>query len=127
MPTEQSTENVYLGEVLAEQAQVERELKRQAPLTASPSALMYARARRAEPANADGAGAAPPPRAIDYRISGLWRWKTVIVPPNVYVVHTRRGYFEPVTLGLGTSFRFDEQPVGRAPRFARSPGAFSIE
>ena len=28
MQTEQSTENVYLGEVLAEQAQVERELKR---------------------------------------------------------------------------------------------------
>jgi regulator of protease activity HflC (stomatin/prohibitin superfamily) len=49
----------------------------------------------------------PPPRAIDYRVTGFWRWKTVIVPPNVYVVHTRRGHAEPVTLGLGTSFRFD--------------------
>ncbi|MEM7034381.1 MAG: SPFH domain-containing protein [Chloroflexota bacterium] len=35
----------------------------------------------------------------------LWRW--IIVPPNVYVVHTRAGRKEPVTIGLGKSFRYN--------------------
>jgi hypothetical protein len=52
----------------------------------------------------DEGGAAPSP---NYRVTGLWRWKTVIVPPNVYVVHTRRGQAEPLHLGLGVSFRYD--------------------
>jgi regulator of protease activity HflC (stomatin/prohibitin superfamily) len=43
---------------------------------------------------------------VDYRITGWW-WQTVVVPPNAYVVHTRRGQAEPVTIGLGISFRFD--------------------
>ena len=34
----------------------------------------------------------------------FWRW--VVVPPNVYVVHTRSGRKNPVTVGLGISFRF---------------------
>jgi flotillin len=34
----------------------------------------------------------------------FWRW--VVVPPNVYVVHTRSGRKTPVTIGLGISFRF---------------------
>ena len=74
--------------------------------------------RRSAPAKTRAASitrccAEPPPghvpagRAIGYRVTGFWRWKTVVVPPNVYVVHTRRGHPEPVTLGLGTSFRFD--------------------
>jgi len=41
------------------------------------------------------------------RETGFWRFKTVIVPPNAYVVHTRRGRQEPVTIGLGVSFRFN--------------------
>jgi hypothetical protein len=113
MVTEQKTENAYLGEVLAEQAQVERELKRnvQRPLSASPDTpAAYARQtrdRRAAAPQDSGPAGLPEPRAIDYRVSGFWRWQTVVVPPNVYVVHTRRGHAEPVTLGLGTSFRFD--------------------
>ena len=107
MQIEPSTENVYLGEVLAEQAQVERELKRKVLPTAPLSAVTHARARRADAEDAHAASGFPSPRAIDYRITGFWRWKTVIVPPNVYVVHTRRGHAAPVTLGLGTSFRFD--------------------
>src|SRR5262245_38781424 len=98
MQTEQSTQNVYLGEVLAEQAQVERELKRKARPTAPLSTATHARARGAGPEDEDAAAGFPPPRAIDYRITGFWRWKTVIVPPNVYVVHTRRGHAEPVTV-----------------------------
>ena len=107
MQTEQSTENDYLGEVLADQAQVERELKRQAPPAAPLVEYRQSRNRRTLGGNQDTATGFPPPRAIDYRITGFWRWQTVIVPPNVYVVHTRRGRPEPVTLGLGTSFRFD--------------------
>jgi hypothetical protein len=113
MQPEQSTENAYLGEVLAEQAQVERELKRQTlPAAAAfggthagPEKLARVMYMNAEPQ--DAPPGAPSTRAISYRITGWWRWKTVIVPPNVYVVHTRRGHPEPVTLGLGTSFPFD--------------------
>jgi hypothetical protein len=106
MQIEQSTQNVYLGEVLAEQAQVERQLKRKAP-DASPPAAAPVRARRGNPWLDLLVSRPQAPRAIDYRITGFWHWKTVIVPPNVYVVHTRRGHTEPVTLGLGTSFAFD--------------------
>src|SRR5688572_4514884 len=37
---------------------------------------------------------------IQVRETGFWLWKRVIVPPNAYVVHTRLGRKEPVTLGL---------------------------
>src|SRR5262249_9558231 len=99
--------HAYWGEARAEQAQVDRELKRQPRPTAPLAAVTHARARRADAETEDTATGAPPPRAIDYRITGFWRWKTVVVPPHVYAVHTRRGHIEPVTLGLGTSFRFD--------------------
>jgi hypothetical protein len=107
MSIETNVRNDYLNEVLAEQAHVEQQLQRQA-LPAAPMATE--RARR-DKANYDLALAEPvgarSARAIDYRITGFWRWKTVVVPPNVYVVHTRRGHAEPVTLGLGASFPFD--------------------
>lgn len=41
------------------------------------------------------------------RETGFWMWKRVIVPPNAYVVHTRIGRKEPVTLGLGLSFGYN--------------------
>jgi flotillin len=44
---------------------------------------------------------------IQVRETGFWLWKRIIVPPNAYVVHTRLGRKEPVTLGLGVSFRYD--------------------
>ena len=44
---------------------------------------------------------------IDFRITGFWRWKRVIVPPNVYVIHTRQGFKEPVNIGVGISFRYN--------------------
>lgn len=44
---------------------------------------------------------------IHVRETGIWPFKRVIVPPNVYVVHTRIGRPEPVTIGLGLSFRYD--------------------
>ncbi len=44
---------------------------------------------------------------IKVRETGYWRWKRIIVPPNAYVVHTRIGCSTPVTIGLGTSFRYN--------------------
>ena len=44
---------------------------------------------------------------IRVRETGWWLWKRVVVPPNVYVVHTRLGREEPVTIGLGQSFRIN--------------------
>lgn len=43
------------------------------------------------------------------RETGFWLWKRIIVPPNAYVVHTRLGRKEPVTIGLGISFRYNPE------------------
>lgn len=43
---------------------------------------------------------------LQIRETGWWFWRTIIVPPNAYVIHTRRGCKEPVTIGLGKSFRY---------------------
>jgi hypothetical protein len=94
--------NAYLEQVVAQQAVLEDDL----------------RARRGEPAPAAGplvkreralGGAAPDkaPGPVDVRITGFWRWKNVLVPPNAFVVHTRRGRDKPLHIGLGVSFRFN--------------------
>lgn len=44
---------------------------------------------------------------IQVRETGILFWRRIIVPPNAYVVHTRFNKKEPVTLGLGTSFRYN--------------------
>ncbi|MBN2892403.1 MAG: hypothetical protein JXL97_11085 [Bacteroidales bacterium] len=44
---------------------------------------------------------------IKVRITGFGVWKRVIVPPNAYVIHTRIGKKEPITIGLGVSFRYN--------------------
>lgn len=44
---------------------------------------------------------------IRVRETGWLFWKRVIVPPNVYVVQTRSGRRESVTIGLGLSFRYN--------------------
>jgi regulator of protease activity HflC (stomatin/prohibitin superfamily) len=44
---------------------------------------------------------------VRVRETGFWRWKQIIVPPNAYVVHTRMRRKQPVTLGLGLSFRYN--------------------
>lgn len=45
--------------------------------------------------------------SIQVRETGVLFWKRIIVPPNAYVVHTRAGNKEPITLGLGLSFRYN--------------------
>src|SRR5258707_12742434 len=44
---------------------------------------------------------------VRVRETGFWPFKRVIVPPNVYVVHTRIGRKAPVTIGLGLSFSYN--------------------
>lgn len=44
---------------------------------------------------------------IRVRETGWLFWRRVIVPPNAYVVHTRIGRKDPVTIGLGLSFRYN--------------------
>jgi hypothetical protein len=103
--------NAYLDQVVAQQVQLEQDLrsKRSVPLGYSAPAAA-GRAEAAPPAGAPGAGpvaAGPTAPAMDVRISGFWRWRTVLVPPNAFVVHTRRGEAEPRHIGMGVSFRFN--------------------
>jgi hypothetical protein len=88
--------NSYLDQVVAQQAVLEGDLKVRA---AGPLA------KREQALGREAAGA-PTTGAVDVRITGFWRWKTVLVPPNAFVVHTRRGKAV-LDIGLGTSFRFN--------------------
>jgi regulator of protease activity HflC (stomatin/prohibitin superfamily) len=106
-----SARNDYLDQVVRQQKQVEYDLRARkcaAPMLSNPGA-----SRSAAPED-DGtrvfepvAGGAVGGNAVEVHISGFWRWKNVVVPPNAYVVHTRRGGVEPLHCGLGVSFRFD--------------------
>lgn len=86
---------------MAQQANVEGELRRKRRAPAS--LAMAGPTERAQLTERSGVEAP----AVDVRITGFWRWKNVIVPPNTYVVHTRRGREWPLQIGLGTSFRFN--------------------
>ncbi|OLP17009.1 hypothetical protein BST81_18710 [Leptolyngbya sp. 'hensonii'] len=94
--SKQQGENTYLQQVLQEKAEVDRKLSRSRSSLPTPSAQSNS-----------GMVSPPASRAIDYRITGFWLWKSVIVPPNVYTVHTRRGHREPLHMGKGISFRFN--------------------
>jgi hypothetical protein len=113
--------NSYLDQVVAQQQRLEVDLKaKRAPmnqLAAPPAAMRQARGRsdtgEVQLASIEGAiraqgGGPAPSNAVEVRVTGLGPWKTVIVPPNAYVVHTRRGHAEPLHLGLGVSFRFNQ-------------------
>jgi regulator of protease activity HflC (stomatin/prohibitin superfamily) len=103
--------NEYLQEVMQDQARVEGELKQKRLAPPAPGAMQGAMVTRSQPASADSLYEAGDeyggPCAVAYHVSGFWRWKTVVVPPNVYVVHTRRGHAEPLHVGLGMSFRYN--------------------
>jgi regulator of protease activity HflC (stomatin/prohibitin superfamily) len=107
--------NDYLNQVMQDQARVEGELRQRwaAPAPAAPAGgagrgvvEVKKGAEGLGEEREEGPRAAPGP-AVEHRVTGFWRWKTVVVPPNVYVVHTRRGHPEPLHVGLGLSFRFD--------------------
>jgi hypothetical protein len=103
--------NQYLEQVVQQQQAVEGELRRhpaRAPAKRKGAILEFRKGPKdAEEEDHDEApDAAPAGPAVDYRITGWWR-KTVVVPPNVYVVHTRQGHAEPLHVGLGLSFRYN--------------------
>ncbi|MBW8804836.1 MAG: hypothetical protein JF587_13430 [Catenulisporales bacterium] len=129
--------NTYLDDVLAQQEQLEVDLRSKSsrygaaastappqPPSApgAPKPALLAEPSRAAPAPARGraarlerfaaeaaAGRTVAPagtNAVEVRITGVGRWKTVLVPPNAFVVHTRRGEDEPRHIGLGVSFRY---------------------
>jgi hypothetical protein len=108
------TSNEYLQQVVQEQARVEQELRRNAPAPAMlppPRAPGTSFAFPAGPveqsADLRASAVAGAAAGVNYRITGFWRWQTVVVPPNMHVVHTRRGHPEPLDVGLGASFRYD--------------------
>ncbi|MGK7925062.1 MAG: hypothetical protein AB4290_07390 [Spirulina sp.] len=93
-------ENTYLQQVLQEQEEVDRQLKKSAPRKREYVPVQRGSNQTPEPQEAKH-------RSVEYRIVGFWWWKSVIVPPNVYVVHTRRGRDRPIHMGRGISFRFN--------------------
>ncbi len=96
--------NSYLNEVMQQQADVVQELKK----SARPSAGMALRQQvGGSPARPSPSKGSVSGNGVDVRVTGLWRFQTVLVPPNAWVVHTRRGHAEPLHLGLGVSFSFD--------------------
>lgn len=96
--------NEYLDQVREQQQRVEVDLKARKQLPPPPMQQAATGGRRR---GAAGPAAESLGTAVDVRIAGFWRWKTVLVPPNAYVVHTRRGRAEPLHVGLGVSFRFN--------------------
>lgn len=86
--------NEYLDRVVAQQQVLEEDLKSK-------------RRTPAPPPEREGTDRGRP--AVEVRTTGFWRWKTVLVPPNAFVVHTRRGKAEPLHVGLGVSFRYRPQ------------------
>jgi hypothetical protein len=127
MMTSTQNRNEYLDRVVAEQQVLEENLRAKrskpaygqaapppgAPARGRAAAAVAAPAGQAGPAG--GFAAAPPSNGgapaergsgVEVRVTGFWRWKTVLVPPNAFVVHTRRGRAEPMHVGLGVSFRY---------------------
>jgi|SRR5882672_4049691 len=105
--------NTYLEQVVRQKDQLEYDLKaRRAkmPMVSNASPVQAVAAGivcRDDEGRAGFPGGAVGGSAVDVRVSGFYRWKNVVVPPNAYVVHTRRGNDQPLHCGLGISFRFD--------------------
>lgn len=100
----QSVSNDYLNQVQEQQQRLEVDLRARKRMMSPPPELPPPPQRNAAASPIVDVRAA---NAVDVRITGFWRWRTVIVPPNAYVVHTRRGHAEPLHIGLGVSFRYN--------------------
>lgn len=90
--------NEYLEQVVAHQADLQRNLKKR-----TPQSMRVMDEDGLSPLEAQ-ADAGP---IVDVKVTGFYCWKTVIVPPNAYVVHTRRGNAKPLHLGMGVSFGYN--------------------
>jgi regulator of protease activity HflC (stomatin/prohibitin superfamily) len=124
--TSTQNRNEYLDRVVAEQQELEENLRAKRSKPANQQAAQSiapmppvpvparGRGRAAVMAPRSGAPAGPAVggaaddrgNGVEVRVTGFWRWKTVLVPPNAFVVHTRRGRDEPMHVGLGVSFRY---------------------
>jgi hypothetical protein len=100
--------NTYLEQVVEKQQQLESDLRSKRSMPASYAPPPPSPNRAAAQATAPPPPPVPPaPGGVDVRITGIGRWKTVLVPPNAFVVHTRRGRDAPLHIGLGVSFRYN--------------------
>ncbi|MEV4508335.1 SPFH domain-containing protein [Dactylosporangium sp. NPDC049525] len=101
-----SSGNTYLEQVVAQQERLEADLRSKRSVAPAAPAQNVA---PGGPTRGGGRQQAsqPAPNAVEVRVTGFGRWKTVIVPPNAFVVHTRRGRGEPLHVGLGVSFRYN--------------------
>ncbi len=107
--------NSYLDQVVANQERLEVDLRAKQSKMAPPSApMMASMPAPGAPRRSGGGGesfketaeVSSGTNAVDVRVTGRLRWRTVVVPPNAFVVHTRRGHAEPLHVGLGVSFRY---------------------
>lgn len=113
MAEDPAAKNTYLDQVMAKQQALEVDLKARKQ-AAAPVARQSVRRPGGRRDMDESGGFAPESspeptgsNAVEARITGWWRWKTVIVPPNAYVVHTRKDHAEPLHIGLGVSFGFN--------------------
>lgn len=99
-------ENIYKQQAMEQAEDLQQELKVK---RARKKSNVRAPVQNKNSASPHASTEAAPPtieNSLGVRISGWWRWKTVVVPPNMYVVHTRRGYKKPLHVGMGISFRY---------------------
>jgi hypothetical protein len=111
--TSTQSRNTYLDQVVAQQQVLEQDLRAKravpAPAPAGGGAEGVPAGARAAGGGAGGGASGRAERgagAVEVRVTGFGPWKTVLVPPNAFVVHTRRGRPEPLHVGLGVSFRY---------------------
>jgi len=83
-------QNDYMQQVMANKAEVEQVLSQKRRASSLGRALPVADVP-----------------AVEVRITGALWWRSVIVPPNAFVVHTRQGHAEPLHIGMGISFRYN--------------------
>jgi hypothetical protein len=106
-----TTSNEYLKQVEQQQQVVDQALRHQAARMAPPRSTPPGVPRKAKHESDEEEESicdVPTGRVVaNYRITGFWLWKTVVVPPHMHVVHTRRGQVEPLHIGLGISFPYN--------------------
>ena len=119
-------DNKYMQQVQMEAQNVQQELQRKRPFIPNDEEIFQSNdgdgislpvatsssSHRAVVAQPKGLLASwlTPPNPFDnlgVRVTGWFYWQTVVVPPNMYVVHTKRGEKTPRHIGLGMSFRFN--------------------
>ncbi len=116
-PKRKAAANVFMEQNIAQESELE-EARIETALPGPPAALAYspqpvpalqkmARAPVADSGLKTSEELQLEKEPIRVRETGFWIWRHIIVPPNAYVVHTRMGRKEPVTLGLGLSFRYN--------------------